>query len=687
MREVVIVAIAATVGNVLVGWDSSTIAGGMSYIKKEFKLETDPTLEGLIMSTSFLTGTVVTIFSGTVCDMLGRRPMLIVASTMFFLSGLVMLWAPNVTVILFSRLLNGIALALAITLTPLYISEISPPDIRGTLNTLPQFSCSGGMFLAYIMVFSLSLVDSPSWRAMLAVVSIPSVAYFFLAVFYLPESPPWLVSKGRVTEAKKVLQRLRGTEDVSGELALLAEGMSPAGESTTVEEYIVTPAGDLMGNKEAGRDCIKLYGPNQAGVSMVAQQVSGQGSMVFRSTLGLPRQGSIVAQAQTLRDPLVNLFGSVHDINPPPLDSGGSRAMLMGDAYNTDNLHAPLLSSQSSAMDRDKAFGFKDALGTGNNDANQVPKNTNIGGGWKLVYKSAESGSREKGLQRVYLRADPNAVSSQQDSFVEGYDLNADSSEAFQASALVSHSVLCPKNMNMKPENAAKRTGFGGLSDIGVRRALVVGVGLQLLQQAAGINGFLYYAPQILDQAGVGALLSHFGISSTSASLLVNIISTFAMLPCIFTSMRLMDVAGRRSILLYTIPILIVSLMVLILRDLFNMSATLNAIVTAVSVMIYESCFVMGLGAIPNILCSEIFPTSVRGICISICSLTFWISILVVTSSFPFLLQLIGISGVFGLFVIGCISAWIFVYLKVPETKGMPLEVIIDFFAIGAKPE
>lgn len=66
--------------------------------------------------------------------------------------------------------------------------------------------------------------------------------------------------------------------------------------------------------------------------------------------------------------------------------------------------------------------------------------------------------------------------------------------------------------------------------------------------QAAGINGFLYYAPQILDQAGVGALLSHFGISSTSASLLVNIISTFAMLPCIFTSMRLMDVAGRRYI-------------------------------------------------------------------------------------------------------------------------------------------
>ncbi|CAJ1942181.1 unnamed protein product [Sphenostylis stenocarpa] len=581
------------------------------------------------------------------------------------------------------------------------------------------------------MVFFLSLKESPSWRAMLAVVSIPSVAYFFLAVFYLPESPPWLVSKGRITEAKKVLQRLRGTEDVSGELALLAEGMSPASESTTVEEYIVTPACDIMANKEAGRDCIKLYGPNQGGVSMVAQQVSGQASMSSRSMLGLSRHGSVIAQAENLKDPLVNLFGSIHDINPPVLEPGGSRAMLMGDTYqSTDNLNAPLLSSQGIVVDRDKA------LGTGTNDGNLVPKNTDIGGGWKLVYKSAESGKKEGGLQRVYLRADPNVV-PQQTSFYEGHDMNADGSEAFQASALVSHSVLCPKNMSTKPENAAKRTGFAGLLDIGVRRALVVGIGLQVLQQAAGINGFLYYAPQILDQAGVGALLSNFGISSTSASLLVNIVTTFAMLPCITISMRLMDVAGRsqqkmashmntpskshtfsdvrsetceveesccshnfsfmipkdhpihvpRPILTKASKSLFLAKICGILRDLFHMSSTLNAIVTAMSVMVYESCFCMGLGAIPNILCSEIFPTSVRGICISICSLTFWISILVVTSSFPHLLHVLGLTGVFGLFVIGCIAAWIFVYLKVPETKGMPLEVIIDFFAVGSKPE
>jgi hypothetical protein len=66
--------------------------------------------------------------------------------------------------------------------------------------------------------------------------------------------------------------------------------------------------------------------------------------------------------------------------------------------------------------------------------------------------------------------------------------------------------------------------------------------------QAAGINGFIFYAPQILDQAGVGALLSNLGISSASSSLLVNVVTTLCMLPCIDISMRLMDISGRRYV-------------------------------------------------------------------------------------------------------------------------------------------
>ncbi|KAK9125382.1 hypothetical protein Scep_014228 [Stephania cephalantha] len=122
------------------------------------------------------------------------------------------------------------------------------------------------MFLSYCMVFGMSLMSSPSWRLMLGVLSAPSLLYFLLTVFYLPESPRWLVSKGKMLEAKKVLQRIRGREDVSGKMALLVEGLGVGGE-TSIEEYIIGPADDMDNNQEDDdKDKIKLYGP-EAGLS------------------------------------------------------------------------------------------------------------------------------------------------------------------------------------------------------------------------------------------------------------------------------------------------------------------------------------------------------------------------------------------------------------------------------------
>lgn len=170
---------------------------------------------------SLIGATLITTCSGTISDWVGRRPMLILSSIFYFISGLIMLWSPNVYVLLIARLLDGFGVGLAVTLIPLYISETAPADIRGSLNTLPQFTGSAGMFLAYCMVFGMSLMDSPSWRLMLGVLSVPSLMYFVVVVLYLPESPRWLVSKGRMREAKKVLQKLRGREDVSGTFVIL----------------------------------------------------------------------------------------------------------------------------------------------------------------------------------------------------------------------------------------------------------------------------------------------------------------------------------------------------------------------------------------------------------------------------------------------------------------------------------
>ncbi|KAJ6815229.1 monosaccharide-sensing protein 2-like [Iris pallida] len=542
MSGAVLTAIAASIGNLLQGWDNATIAGAVLYIKREFKLETEPTIEGLIIAMSLIGATIITTFSGAVSDSVGRRPMLIISSVLYFLSGLLMLWAPNVYMLLLARLIDGFGIGLAVTLVPVYISETAPADIRGLLNTLPQFSGSGGMFMSYCMVFTMSLMEQPNWRLMLGVLSIPSLVYFALTVFFLPESPRWLVSKGRMAEAKKVLQSLRGRDDVAGELALLVEGLGVGGD-TSIEEYIIGPADEL--NDDEGlvpdEEKIMLYG-HEAGQSLIARPAKVQS--MLGSALGLAsRQGSMDQRSIPLVDPLVTLFGSVHE-NIPQM--GSMRSSLFpnfgsmfgatteqqpktelwdeengereGDedvsdagGDSDDGLHSPLLSHQTTSMEgKDKAPPNlpHESLSMRRNSS-LMPGNTGeamgIGGGWQLAWKWSEKegadGKKEGGFKRIYLH--PEGIpGSRKGSIVSlpGGDV-PEESEYVQAAALVSQAALHSKElMNQHPvgpamshpsEEAAKGTRWGDLLEPGVKHALIVGIGIQILQQFSGISGVL----------------------------------------------------------------------------------------------------------------------------------------------------------------------------------------------------
>ncbi|KAH7669348.1 Sugar/inositol transporter protein [Dioscorea alata] len=739
MQGAVLVAIAASIGNLLQGWDNATIAGAVLYIKREFQLESQPTMEGLIVAMSLIGATIITTFSGAVSDWVGRRPMLIISSVLYFISGLIMLWAPNVYILLLARLIDGFGIGLAVTLVPVYISETAPSDIRGLLNTLPQFSGSGGMFFSYCMVFSMSLMAKPDWRVMLGVLSIPSLLYFALTIFYLPESPRWLVSKGRMAEAKRVLQRLRGREDVSGEMALLVEGLGVSGE-TSIEEYIIGPANDLADDQEPTdeKEKILLYGTEE-GLSWVAKPITGQS--ILGSALGLASQHGSVANQSTLVDPLVTLFGSVHEKLP---EMGSMRSTLFpnfgsmfsmadhqpkadqwdeesgqrdGEDYasdgpggdSDDNVHTPLLSRQTTSLEGKDMMPSQVSHGSTlsmrrhsslmHGNGGEAVSSMGIGGGWQLAWKWSErdgaDGKKEGGFKRIYLHQE-GGPGSRRGSLVSlpGVDI-PEGGECIQAAALVSQPALYTKDlMGQHPvgpamvhpsEAAAKGPKWGDLFEPGVKHALIVGVGIQILQQFAGINGVLYYTPQILEQAGVEVLLANLGISSASASILISALTTLLMLPSIGVAMRLMDVSGRRSLLLTTIPILILSLVVLIISNVINMGTVIHAVLSTASVIIYFCCFVMGFGPIPNILCAEIFPTRVRGVCIAICALTFWFGDIIVTYTLPVMLTSIGLAGVFAIYAAVCLIALAFVYLKVPETKGMPLEVITEFFAVGAQ--
>lgn len=627
---------------------------------------------------SLIGATIITFFSGPVSDSVGRRPMLILSSIFYFFSGLVMLWSPNVYVLLLARLIDGFGIGLAVTLVPLYISEISPPEIRGLLNTFPQFTGSVGMFASYIMVFFMSLLPRPDWRFMLSVLSIPSLVYMFLTVFYLPESPRWLVSKGRMNEANKVLQKLRGTDDVSGEMALLFEGLGVGGQ-TSIEEYMVGPVDDKIGEGDESEENQLTLGELKKGVSWIARP-------------NIPRNESIEIQKSVpFMDPLVTLFGSVHEKSS---EMGGGSTLF------------PNFGSMSSVLDQHQQQPpKKDHWGVENNeideytsqcDGNYSDENDDekqqlrspllsreatgmelkescsvvIGGGWQLAWKKVEDGEGFKdGFKRIYLHPENEAAEN----------------EFIPAAALVTQSTHFA--IHPTEEGSKSNTQWRDLLEPGVRRALVVGVTLQILQQFAGINGVLYYTPQILSQAGVEVLFSNLGISSDSASFLISGITTFLMLPSIGVAMWLMDKSGRRSLLLCTIPVLICSLLLLVVSSAVHMDTVLQAVLSTVSVIMYFCCFVMGFGPIPNILCAEIFPTRVRGLCIAICALTFWTCDIIVTYSLPIMLNWIGLAGLFGLYAVVCCIALLFVYLKVPETKGMPLEVITDFFSVESPPE
>ncbi|MCL7049311.1 hypothetical protein MKW94_014383 [Papaver nudicaule] len=506
-RAVVLVALAASLGNLLQGWGNATIAGSLLYIKKEFNLENEPKVEGLIVVMSLVGAAIITTCSGTIADRLGRRSVLMLSSVLYFLSGLVMLWTPNVYVLLLARLLNGFGIGLSVTIVPVYISETSPPEIRGLLNTLPQFTGSGGLFLSYCMVFGMSLMTAPSWRLMLGVLSVPSFFYFAFTVFFLPESPSWLVSQGKTLEAKHVLQKLRGKEDVSGEMALLVEGI------------------------EFGKD-VKY-----------------------------------------------NVISSTDD------HKDATTAVSKSD----DNLKSPLLSP---------------------------------------------------------------------------------------------HQIV-PITIAPPSESALKRPKLSELLEPGVRHALIVGIGLQLFQQFSGINGVIYYTPQILEQSGVAVLLSNMGIGSESTSLLVSGITTLLMLPCIAITMRLMDISGRRRLLLNTVLVMTMALVILIIANMdLKMNSVICALLSTVGVVVYICSFVMGFGPIPNILCSEIFSTRVRGLGSAVCSLAYWTGDITVTYTFPVLLNSIGLAGVFSVYAVVCAVSWVFVFLNVPETKGMPLELISELFIV-----
>ncbi len=200
-----------------------------------------------------------------------------------------------------------------------------------------------------------------------------------------------------------------------------------------------------------------------------------------------------------------------------------------------------------------------------------------------------------------------------------------------------------------------------------VRPALVIGVGLAIFQQITGINTVIYYAPRIIQAAGIpsasGAILATAGIG------LVNVVMTLV-------SMWLIDRAGRRPLLLTGIAGMAVSLGVLGLAFHLRSGPGTLAWVAVITLMAYVAFFAISLGPIFWLMISEIYPLKIRGLAQGTAAGTNWSFNLLVSITFLSLLQAMGATWTFWLYGVLAIAAWFFSYFLVPETKGRTLEEI-----------
>ncbi|MCL9782065.1 sugar porter family MFS transporter [Vibrio sp. S4M6] len=220
-RHVFIACIIAALAGLLFGLDIGVISGALPFIAKAFGLATH-TQEWVVSSMMF-GAAVGAVGSGPLSRKFGRKYSLIVASILFCIGSLGCALAASPEILIVFRVLLGLAVGVASFTAPLYLSEIAPQRLRGSLISMYQLMITIGIVVAFLSDTAFSYEGQ--WRWMLGVITIPALI-LFIGVLMLPRSPRWLALQGRDVEAKEVLELLRGcSSSAKKELEAIRESL------------------------------------------------------------------------------------------------------------------------------------------------------------------------------------------------------------------------------------------------------------------------------------------------------------------------------------------------------------------------------------------------------------------------------------------------------------------------------
>ena len=198
------ISMVAAFGGLLFGFDIAIFSGTIPFIQPYYQLSEAQL--GWTGSSLYVGCIVGTLLTGYATDHFGRKLPLIIAAAIFTVSSLLMGWAGSHSMLVFWRIIAGIGVGAASMLSPLYIAEVSPAAIRGRMVSINQLTVVTGILLAYFSNYVLADFEN-NWRWMFSSGAVPAIL-FFIFVFFVPESPRWLLSKGQVEKAKAILTKI-----------------------------------------------------------------------------------------------------------------------------------------------------------------------------------------------------------------------------------------------------------------------------------------------------------------------------------------------------------------------------------------------------------------------------------------------------------------------------------------------
>lgn len=214
----------AALGGLLFGFDTAVIAGAISGLKNYFALNNADI--GLVVAAASIGCIPGAFFSGRLAEKYGRKKMMLLTAVLYVITSIGSGIAGSFAQLVIYRFVGGVAIGMASTLAPIYISEVAPASFRGRLGMMQQLAIVLGILIAFISNYALAntgfafITANNQWRFMLAAALIPSLIFFFLLAL-VPESPRWLILNDKLVQAKKVFARIYEDEAAEKEVNIV----------------------------------------------------------------------------------------------------------------------------------------------------------------------------------------------------------------------------------------------------------------------------------------------------------------------------------------------------------------------------------------------------------------------------------------------------------------------------------